>query len=240
MELLRSKLLEQIAFNTRAKIEEHLLIIMDKSTHEEYLSEPLQTNNKQFKIGVTFLTAYNGIFNISNKNNNFYFKKAIADPEDFIKISIPPGAYEIEALNDEIKRLIIDEGHFTEEDYPFTIKPNFSTLGSIIEIKPQGSIISFAGDNTIKNILGFRETILYEEYNTSDNAVDIIPFNNIFIECDIAHRMIFKGKRSIIIHNLTLDVKPGYKYIQKFPAGVQWYMMQSKDNISSICFKLKN
>ena len=29
---LPSKLLEQIAFNTRAKIEEHMLIIMDKST----------------------------------------------------------------------------------------------------------------------------------------------------------------------------------------------------------------
>ena len=52
---LPSKLLEQIAFNTRAKIEEHMLIIMDKSTHEEHLFQPLQTNNKQFKIAVTFL-----------------------------------------------------------------------------------------------------------------------------------------------------------------------------------------
>ena len=28
---------------------------MDKSTHEELLSQPLQTNNKQFKIAVTLL-----------------------------------------------------------------------------------------------------------------------------------------------------------------------------------------
>ena len=40
MELL-SKLLEQIAFNTRPKIEEHMLIDMDKSTHEEHLFQPL-------------------------------------------------------------------------------------------------------------------------------------------------------------------------------------------------------
>ena len=33
-----SKLLEQIAFIKRPKIEEHMLIIMDKSTHEEHLS----------------------------------------------------------------------------------------------------------------------------------------------------------------------------------------------------------
>ena len=51
---LPSKILEQIAFNTRPKIEEHLLNIMDKPTHEEHLSQPLQTNNKQFKVGITF------------------------------------------------------------------------------------------------------------------------------------------------------------------------------------------
>ena len=48
------KLLEQIAFNTRPKREEHVLIIMDKSTNEEHLSQPLQTNNKQFEIAITF------------------------------------------------------------------------------------------------------------------------------------------------------------------------------------------
>ena len=52
--------------------------------------------------------------------------------------------------------------------------------------------------------------------------------------------MIFKGKRSGIIHNFTMGVDPGYKYIEKFRGGVQWYMMESKDIISSICFKFKN
>ena len=92
---LPSKLLEQIAFNTRPKLEEHMLIVMDKSTHEEHLFQPLQTNNKQFKIAITFLTGYNGIFNVTNRNNKFYFKKSNID-EDFIQIRIPEGAYEIE------------------------------------------------------------------------------------------------------------------------------------------------
>ena len=64
---LPSKLLETIAFNTRPKIEEHMLIVMNDSIHEENLSQPLQTNNKQFKIAITFLTGYNGIFNITGK-----------------------------------------------------------------------------------------------------------------------------------------------------------------------------
>ena len=48
MELPR-KLLEQIAFNTRPKIEEHMLIVMDKSIHEEHLFQSLQTNNNNSK-----------------------------------------------------------------------------------------------------------------------------------------------------------------------------------------------
>ena len=103
---LPSKILEQIAFNTRPKVEEHMLIVMDKSTHEEHLFQPLQTNNKQYKLAITFLTGYNGIFNVTDKNNKFYFKKAIKD-EDFIQIRISEEAYEIESLNDEIKRIII-------------------------------------------------------------------------------------------------------------------------------------
>ena len=46
---LPSNLLEQTAFYTRSKIEEHILIIMDKTTHEEHLSQPLQTNKKNLK-----------------------------------------------------------------------------------------------------------------------------------------------------------------------------------------------
>ena len=52
--------------------------------------------------------------------------------------------------------------------------------------------------------------------------------------------MIFRGKRSGIIHNFTMDVDPGYKYIEHFRGEMQWYMMESKDIISSISVKLKN
>ena len=238
MEIL-SKFLEQIAFHTRPKIEEHMLIIMDKSTHEEHLFEPLQTNNKQFKIAVTFLTAYNGIFNVTDKNNNFYFTKSITD-EGFIKIVIPEGAYELENLDNEIKRIIIDENHYTETNYPFKIKPNLNTQRSIIEISSPGPIITFQPDDSIGKLLGFNKTTIFEECNLSPNLVDMISFDNIFITSDISQGMVFKGKRSGIIHNFTMDVSPGYKYVDKFRGGLQWYMIDSKDVTSSISFKLKN
>ena len=217
-----------------------MLIVMDKSIHEEHLSQPLQTNNKHFKIAVTFLTDYNGIFNVTNENNKFYFKKTISNEDGFIQITIPPGPYEIDALDKDLKRIIIDEEHYTEANYPFKIKPNFSTLGSIIEITPQGPIISFMFDDSIRDFLGFNARTLYVEYTILNNPVDILSFDNNFIECDIAQGMIFKSKRSRIIHNFNMDVDPGYKFTEKFSGDITWYMMESKDVISSICFRSKN
>ena len=37
-----------------------------------------------------------------------------------------------------------------------------------------------------------------------------------------------------------MDVDPGYNYVEKLRGGVQWYMMESKDFISSIFSKTKN
>ena len=237
---LPSKILEQIVYNTRPKIEEVMLSVMDKFTHEEHLSQPLQANNKHFKISVTFLTGYNGIFNVRGSNIKIYFMKSVTDEDAYAQITIPPGAYEIEALDNEIKLIIIDEKHHKEANYPFKIKPNFSTLGSINETSPQGPIISFMFDDSIGDLLGFNARTFFEEHNLSPNPVDIISFNIIFIETDTANGMIFKGKRSGIILNFTMQVSPGYNFINKFEGGVQWYMMESKDIISSICFKSKN
>ena len=64
---LPSKTLERIAINTRSRIEGHMLIVMEKSIHEEHFSQTIQTNNKQFQIAVTFLTGYNGNFNVTDK-----------------------------------------------------------------------------------------------------------------------------------------------------------------------------
>ena len=66
MELL-SELREQTASNTRPKNEEHFLVVMIKSTHEEPLSQAKQTMSKQVKIAGYILTGYNGIFSVTKK-----------------------------------------------------------------------------------------------------------------------------------------------------------------------------
>ena len=95
-------------------------------------------------------------------------------------------------------------------------------------------------DDSIRKLLGFRETMLHKEYDLSDDPVDILLFDNIFLECYIAKGMLFKGKRTNIIHNWTMTVDPGYIYVEKFSGDVTWYMMERKDALSSIYLKLKN
>ena len=196
---------------------------MDKSTHEEHLSQPIQTNNKQFKIAVTFLIVYN----VTDKNNKFYFAKSISEEDGFIEINIPLGAYQTKSLINEIKRIIIDEEHYTEANYPFAFKPNFSTPGSIIEISTQGPVLTIVADYSIRNLLGFIATTIYEEYNLPPNPVDVLSFD-IFPECDFAHSMIFKNKRSGILQNVTMDNDPGYNYFDKIKGEVQWHLMEPK------------
>ena len=86
---------------------------MDKCTHEQHLSQPLQTNIEQFKVALNFLTGYNGIFNVTTSNKYFYFLKSNTDEDDYIQITSPPGAYEIESLNNQTKRVIIYESQYT-------------------------------------------------------------------------------------------------------------------------------
>ena len=63
---------------------------------------------------------------------------------------------------------------------------------------------------------------IFKEYNLSPNPVDILSFDNIFLECDIAKGMIYKQKRSGIIHSWTMTVNLGYKYVESFAGGITW------------------
>ena len=189
---------------------------------------------------MSFLTGYNGTFEATNKNKSISFLKSNTDKDSYKQITIPPGAYKMGRLNKETRRIIFEEKRFTEADYPFTIKRSFSTIGYITQISSQGPIITFLIDDSIRNLLRYNSTTIYEEYNLSPNPVDILLFDNIFLETNLAQGLIFKVKRSGIIHNWTMTIDPGYKNVEKFAGGISWYMMDSNDFISSISSILKD
>ena len=110
----------------------------------------------------------------------FILRNQLLTETIFFQTTILQSAYEIESINNGIKKILIDKSHYSENEYPLKIKPIFSTLGIIIEISPRGPIIGFVFNDSIRNLLGFQETILYKKYNQSTNPVDIITFDIYF------------------------------------------------------------
>ena len=217
-----------------------MLVVLDISTHEEHLSQPLKADNKQAKIALTFLIPYIGTLNVTNKNNRFIFIFVLEGPE-YNVISIPPGADELESLKAETKRIFTEDGFILQADYPFKFKPNFSTLENIIETElGRGRQVSFKQDDTLRDLLDFKSKVINDEYNISGYPVDILSFDIISFEANNAEGMIFRGGRTVLLHNLTMDVDRGVKYIEIIRGGVQGFMMSSDDFISDIIFNLVN
>ena len=215
MELL-SNFSEKKSFKTRPKIEEHMLIVMNKPTQEEHLFQSVQINIKQFELVELFLCVCTGVFKTTNKKYKFSFTYSIQD-NDFSQTTIPPGVYEIESVNDEIKRIFIKKESVSSERYRFTKKPNFITIKSFIGTSShRGTQISFVQDDSLGSLLGFNPEVLYEKYNLSPHLVDIISIANIFIGSDCARGTFFECKRTGIIHNFTIEVNPRLKFSDRF------------------------
>ena len=82
--------------------------------------------------------------------------------------------------------------------------------------------------------------MLHEEYNLSEYPVDVLAFDIKFFQCNVAQGKFFISRKSGVIFNWTMTVNPVYKNVERFSGGISWYMMESKDFISSLSFELKN
>ena len=60
----------------------------------------------------------------------------------------------------------------------------------------------------------------------------VLTFHHLMVSS--RNRYDFIGKPSELIHNSTMDIDRGSKYIKKFRAGVQWSMMEPQNFISKI------
>ena len=80
-----------------------------------------------------------------------FFENSITYKYGFVQVTILPGAYEFESLNNETEWIVSEESHRTGTENPFTVKPNFSTLGSIVEIFRQEPIISFTPNDSVRD-----------------------------------------------------------------------------------------
>ncbi len=172
-------LLTKIEHNTRRRPEITLEFKMNTNKKRFPIDPPISLHEGNYCMGLISLSVYNTIFNITSKNNHFKYLnggEGISSPV-WKTIIIPPGAYEIEQINeaiqDEIKNNgdMIEDDDMNEEEYAITIEANDSTQKTKITCA-SGYQIDFTDVQSIGKLLGFNARILKEESTRSKRAVE--------------------------------------------------------------------
>ena len=156
------------------------------------------SQHKSYVLGLVELLTFNSIPNIDIGNNKFYVGEHI--------LTLPTGSYEIDDIEKELKEQL------KLKNISFNLKPNNSTLRSIIECSHD---IDFTPKDSIANLLGFSNRILKSnEKHTSENPVHILKVNTLRVECNITTGAYINGQKVHTIHEFFPSVPPGYKIIE--------------------------
>ena len=176
---------------------------------------PIQLNKeKSYEAAFFLLETFNTIPNVTNENNNFTY--SADNGTTWKSIKLKKEAYEIEQINNEIQRQMIESRDYNVENDSMHINISiFASLLSAIEINNPSYKINFDVKNSIGPLLGFDKQLLSFGYHISPNILNITPITSIFINCDIIQGTYVNGRRAKVIHSFSPNVGPGYKIREK-------------------------
>src|SRR5271163_3142285 len=145
--------------------------------HNSVILDP----NRNCEAALLSLDTYNSIPNITQGKNNL-FPYSVNNGKTWKIIALNTGAYELAAINNEIKRQLIANG---DSDSTITVTANVSRLTSIVSIENSSYKVGFSVPNTIGSVLVFDTVVIGLGYNESSNIVNIMQVNSILVNIDI-------------------------------------------------------
>src|SRR5277367_2526350 len=173
-------------------------------------------HNLDYEIALIRFEAFNSLYNVNTTNNNFRYFNGTA----WKTITISPGAYEVDAINNEIRRQMKTNNDVTTTSgvttYYFNLYPNFSTSKSIIDLTNnyQVDFTDTGCPNNLRSILGYNSIIISGLYNQSQNIINIQSFNSIFINCDLCTNSYLNNNTNQALRSFSPNaVAVGYKII---------------------------
>lgn len=184
--------------------------------------------SRQWEAALLDFTTYNSIPNITeNVNNLLHYFNGKNDNGELTSLKVarlPTGAYEINDINEELKRQIGSEN--------IEIKANKSVLKAELKSK---FYVDFSQPYSIGSLLGFptsTEILIPNILHTGMVNVNIMQVNTINITCNLIQGSYKDGRNEHIIHTFSPTVPPGFKIIEK-PHNLV-YLPLSVINISDI------
>ena len=202
------------------------LILSSKTTDfTTNLLPPIQLNqNREYEAALLSIDLYNSIPNITAENN--IFKYSSNNGSTWKIASLPIGSYELQAINNEIQRQMVEGADYdidTNEFY-ITITASPSELKSVVEITNEKYLVDFTVENSIGPTLGFRRQIIPHGYNKSQDIVDITKVNSVLVNVDIISGSYVNGNQSPAIYSFNPNkVSPGYKIDERPTPSLIYY-----------------
>ena len=192
-----------------------LITLSAKSTNfTTKFNPPIKLRGVNHEMALTSLETYHSFPNINEKNN--IFKYSSDNGATWKIIEIPKGSYGLLGIYNEILRGFRENGDYDEvnQKYPIILLGNKNTSQIIMEISANYNV-DFTTENSINTVLGFNSIIYKEGNHKSENIIEILPVNSIFVHVENVIGSYMLGIASSVIYSFFPNVAPGVKIIER-------------------------
>jgi len=233
-----------------------------KSILSTDISPPLYLDqNKEYGIGLLYVTGTNSLDNI-NSNNNHFKITFFFDYRQEYDVYITPGMYEfkelVTAIHNDIRSTLLkhDESSanfFKEEilDNIDKISITVNTINQLCTITSDTFAIFFTKKESLGSVLGFPETneenpipLNFEPpegtiyTRTGSESVHMVTNSAIHIHCNLVEKAYINGKLTHLLYSLPMTEASGFTF-NKAPKDIIYLPITTK-LISRIELELRN